>query len=234
MKISKYPKTEVLEDDDVLIISKPQSNVNVTKAITARNLARNIARQVEEDAFDQILESVIQSIQDRLVPIGTVISFMGNTAPENYLICNGGTYNIEDYPLFVEYLTAQFGSVTKFGGNGTTTFGVPDLRGEFLRGTGNRPTNRGTGAAVGTHQDPTWHPYVGFYVYGTDHWYQSAQLASQGASIFPANIDVTNGSGTGKITTQGGGSNPYGSSSVAAQYASRPTNTSVLYCIKAK
>ena len=39
-------------------------------------------------------------------------------------------------------------------GDGVTTFKVPNLLGEFLRGTGtNSYTNQGSGANVGVHQD---------------------------------------------------------------------------------
>lgn len=43
------------------------------------------------------------------------------TAPDGYLICNAAVYNISDYPI----LGPKLGN--KYGGNGTTTFGVPDL-----------------------------------------------------------------------------------------------------------
>ena len=68
-------------------------------------------------------------------PIGTIIAFMGTTAPQDYLACDGTVYNIADYPRLAQFFTDQFGSANKFGGNGTTTFAVPDLKGEFLRGT---------------------------------------------------------------------------------------------------
>ena len=67
-------------------------------------------------------------------PTGTVISFMGTTAPEGYLACDGTAHSIEDYPGLASFFEAQFGSKNYFGGNGTTTFAVPDLRNLFLRG----------------------------------------------------------------------------------------------------
>ena len=60
-------------------------------------------------------------------PIGTVVSIMGTTAPQDYLACDGTAYNISDYPQLADYFEAQFGSKNYFGGDGSTTFAVPDL-----------------------------------------------------------------------------------------------------------
>lgn len=59
-----------------------------------------------------------------------------------YLLCNGLLYNVSDFP----YLGARLGST--FGGNGITTFGVPDLRGRVplaYDATGGRITVAGSG-----------------------------------------------------------------------------------------
>ena len=62
-------------------------------------------------------------------PIGTIISYMGVTAPQDYLACDGSVYNISAYPDLADFIESQFGSKNYFGGNGTTTFGVPTLTG---------------------------------------------------------------------------------------------------------
>lgn len=59
-----------------------------------------------------------------------------------YLLCDGTVYNISSFP----YLGARLGST--FGGNGSTTFGVPDLRGRMALpydGTGTRVTAANSG-----------------------------------------------------------------------------------------
>lgn len=55
--------------------------------------------------------------------LGEVRMFSGNYAPQNWVMCNGQLLNINDY----QALFALIG--TTYGGNGATTFGVPDLRG---------------------------------------------------------------------------------------------------------
>lgn len=69
------------------------------------------------------------------VPIGTLHHFLGTTAPEDYLACDGQELQIADYPALANFFETQFGSVNQFGGDGETTFCVPDLRGKFLLGS---------------------------------------------------------------------------------------------------
>lgn len=59
-----------------------------------------------------------------------------------YLLCDGSIYNVSDYPALGAILSSSF------GGNGTTTFGVPDTRGRVslpYDGTGTRITVAGCG-----------------------------------------------------------------------------------------
>ena len=95
------------------------------------------------------------------IPIGTIISYMGKDCPNNYLICDGTVYDIDSYPELAKHFLKQFDSMNFFGGDGVTTFAVPDLRGEFLRGSGTATRNTGRGAAVGVHQNPTQIPFSG-------------------------------------------------------------------------
>lgn len=65
-------------------------------------------------------------------PVGTVITFTGKTAPQNYLACDGKTYNIADYSELSAFIKAQKGKTNFYGGDGTTTFAVPTLSGDNL------------------------------------------------------------------------------------------------------
>jgi len=110
-------------------------------------------------AVDGDCNQLASAIQKLSTPLGVPIPFMTDMLPAGYLKADGSTYNIADYPK----LGAAFGNT--YGGDGTTTFAVPDLRGYFLRGqdngSGNDPdasarTDRGDGTngdAVGTIQD---------------------------------------------------------------------------------
>lgn len=170
-------------------------------------------------------------IQTGFTPIGTIISVMGNHAPSHYLICDGSTYNISQYSDLADYFEQEFGSKNYFGGDGTTTFAVPDLRGEFLRGTGtNSHKNQGSGASIaGTHQDSTITPY--FFRRGTSSPAIGLTGNTAGA-LYAANIDSSFKYGTGNakwVVVSGSVSDPPSGS--IDSITSRPTNTSVLYCI---
>lgn len=151
-------------------------------------------------------------------PVGTVISFMGNHAPEGYLSCDGAKYKINEYSKLVELIKTEFGSYNYFGGDGTTTFAVPDLRGEFLRGTGTAIRNTGTGGNVGIHQDPTQFPYV--------RGSTSIVWSDKGDILSPDTLNQKTG-GTNKVSVAGDNFRRE-----SDYYTARPTNTAILYCIK--
>jgi len=77
--------------------------------------------------------------------VGEIRMFAGNFAPYGWLMCNGQTLSIQQYtPLF-----ALLG--TTYGGNGTTTFQLPDFRGRVPmgQGQGNGLTNTVLGQQQG-------------------------------------------------------------------------------------
>lgn len=154
-------------------------------------------------------------------PVGTVISFMGTEAPDEYLKCDGSVYNIDEYPKLAQHIYDQFETYQYWGGSKEdNTFAVPDLRGEFLRGNGTAKRNTGSGAAVGTHQNPTYIPNV----------LSGSNRLSVYTTISPSNMDNQTANQTLKyVTASSNTSNTYPTS-----YTTRPTNTAVLYCIKYK
>lgn len=65
--------------------------------------------------------------------IAEIKAFAGNYTPENFMSCNGQELQKTDYPL----LFAVLG--TTYGGDGTTTFKLPNLNGKTLVGIGQVP-----------------------------------------------------------------------------------------------
>jgi hypothetical protein len=84
------------------------------------------------------------------VPAGSVSMFAGSTAPSGYLSCDGSEISRITYAT----LFAAIGT-THGAGNGSTTFNIPDLRGEFIRGL---DSGRGidTGRTLGTFQGSSY------------------------------------------------------------------------------
>ena len=65
--------------------------------------------------------------------IAQIIMFAGNFAPKNWAFCNGALISISSNTALFSLLG------TTYGGNGTTTFALPDLRGRVPVGTGQGP-----------------------------------------------------------------------------------------------
>lgn len=63
-----------------------------------------------------------------LPPVGSIMPFVGNTAPTGWLPCNGGEYSSATYPKLSALCATKFGSAS--AGN----FRVPDLRGRVMAG----------------------------------------------------------------------------------------------------
>jgi len=81
--------------------------------------------------------------------IGEVRMFGGNFAPRNWALCDGQL-------LAISQNTALFSLLgTTYGGDGTTTFALPDLRGRVPIHAGSGPglTPRNLGVKVGTEYE---------------------------------------------------------------------------------
>ena len=98
----------------------------------------------------------------KLTFVGEVKAFFAETAPNGFLVCDGATYNKADYPQLANLLLSLTDHSAYEVSGDDTKFKVPDLRGEFLRGSGtNSHANQGSGGAVGEHQDGTVQKEVG-------------------------------------------------------------------------
>tara|TARA_R110002072_G_scaffold302710_2_gene487692 strand:+ start:226474 stop:226992 length:519 start_codon:yes stop_codon:yes gene_type:complete len=77
--------------------------------------------------------------------LGQVIMFGGNFAPRGWAFCDGQLLSIAQNTALFSILG------TTYGGDGRTTFGLPDLRGRIPMGEGNGPglTPRALGAKTG-------------------------------------------------------------------------------------
>ena len=87
------------------------------------------------------------------VPSGSVSWFAGSTAPSGYLSCDGSAISRTTYATLFAAISTTHGA-----GNGSTTFNIPDLRGEFIRGVdGGRGVDSGRAfasaqsGAIGSH-----------------------------------------------------------------------------------
>ena len=86
-------------------------------------------------------------IVDGKVEVGSIISWSSSTVPSGYLECDGSTISRTTYSNLFNAISTTYGV-----GDGNTTFEIPDLRGEFIRGFDN---SRGvdSGRSLGSFQD---------------------------------------------------------------------------------
>lgn len=194
--------------------------------------AKDTTWEVEntEEAIDDLYSSVGSAL------VGSIYSYMGNNAPFGYLACDGTEYNIADYPRLAAHFNKEFGSINYFGGDGETTFAVPDLRGEFLRGTGtNSHTNtaggmpEGSGAAVGVHQEATLERGITINAKGAGYVRASTIHIDRSGNNTSEKPDAEASTGSWENSL---GNNWVEAGGIAKDYTARPTNTSVLYIIK--
>lgn len=76
-----------------------------------------------------LTQLMFQAFNPPAVPPGTIIHYAGRTIPSGWLICNGALVSRTDYAA----LFAAIGTLYSTG-DGVTTFGLPDLGGQFIEG----------------------------------------------------------------------------------------------------
>jgi len=215
----------------------PGATYTAGDGIDITNAVISVDEMPSSDMSDVVypLPTTLQPITN---PVGCIITMMGVDAPSGYLKCDGTVYNIADYQNLADFFADQFGTANNFGGDGSTTFAVPDLRGEFLRGTGtNSHSGNGNGAAVGVHQNGTTHREL-YLVKRKDNsgrWlnitYSSTDYSSEDSTNYYYGNANTDYIGTKTLASYVAVTEESSSSS-GGTFKSRPTNTSVLYCIK--
>lgn len=123
--------------------TKPPTEVTADwlNTIQEELVAIVLAAGIELDNADntQVLQAINHHITEAIgniniqlpdaIPAGAVAPFARQSVPTGWLECSGGTFSRTSYGDLFAVIGTQFGA-----GNGSTTFRIPDLRGEFLRG----------------------------------------------------------------------------------------------------
>jgi microcystin-dependent protein len=152
--------------------------------------------------------------------VGQVSHFARNAAPTGWLKCNGSAVSRTAYAALYSAIGTTFGV-----GDGSTTFNVPDLRGEFIRGWDDgRTVDNGRGfGSFQNHQvqDHEHRVYTNNAVSGTADGVNNAYAGWNGAIWLSVPSHGTTGiyNGSGRYTTLFGAE-------------TRPRNYALLACIK--
>ena len=135
---------------------------------------------VAENKID-LLESKMDSF------IGSVNAFATLLTPENWLVCNGAAINRTTYSVLFGKIGTTFGI-----GNGSTTYNLPDLRGEFIRGNDD---SRGvdSGRVFGSSQDDGLESHA--HVQNLGSAWSTAPAAAGSGVIGNANSSTTQATG---------------------------------------
>lgn len=143
------------------------------------------------------------------IKAGTVAHFAASTAPSGWLKANGAAVSRTNYAALFLAIGTTYGA-----GDGATTFNVPDLRGEFVRGLDD---GRGvdTGRAIGSAQAHQMQSHS-----HTQRGRGDMSISGGGESSIVNNSNISDQGTTGAA---GGTSN--GSEN-------RPRNVALLACIK--
>jgi microcystin-dependent protein len=148
-----------------------------------------------------------------LCPPGSVMAYMGTTAPPGWLMCDGSVVSRTQYAA----LFAAIGQCS--GTTNLATFFLPDLRGVFLRGVDN-------GAGRDPDAASRLAPQIGANQYDAVGSYQADMFASHTHGI-PASYGA-GGSGA----AWPGGTQGYSTTTAAGGNETRPKNVYVNYIIK--
>lgn len=158
--------------------------------------------------------------------IGTIITFPVNVTPTGFLECNGALISRTAYADLFAVIGTIYGA-----GNGSTTFKIPDLRGEFIRGFDN---GRGVdvGRTIGSSQSDAYgsHTHIGSTNTTGEHTHTAKGMVASAASYSP-----TNGSEplSGTVTTSSSGAHSHTVTiNASGSTETRPRNIAMMYCIK--
>lgn len=106
------------------------ANSTATTANTTANTANTTANSALSTANSAVsTANSALTFAQAINPVGAVIWVATSTAPNGFLKANGAAVSRTTYAALFAALGTQFGA-----GDGSSTFNLPDLRGEFIRG----------------------------------------------------------------------------------------------------
>ena len=172
-------------------------------------------------------------------PIGSIIYYPSSSPPDGYLKANGASLNTSTY----SDLFSVFGYT--FGGSGSS-FNLPDLRGEFIRGwddgrgadLNQTYTADGGGSNINVTVSSSTRSIGSSQSWSVQNMTGRAVRFNYNLAVIsptPSVFGVWNSSGSER--TDGGGNNAYGLSFNSARQVNssnetRPRNVALLACIK--
>ena len=126
------------------------------------------------------------------VPIGSVFNLATTTVPTGFLECNGAAVSRSTYASLFAAISTTWGS-----GDGSSTFNLPDLRGQFVRGWDNSAgVDSGRSFASSQSDQNKSHNHS---ITDSGHFHHAFRSGNSGESRFGSTLTSSNfpASGTG-------------------------------------
>ena len=170
------------------------------------------------------------------VPVGTILAHAANTPPTGFLECNGSNISRSTYATLFSTISTTFGV-----GDGSSTFALPDLRGQFIRGwanTGSTDASRVFGSTQTDQNKNHTHTTDSTTLTGGIRKISEGFLAGGSATgVFTKTSDGNNSiTGSSSTSPVGGvdfdGTHTHTISSSGGGTEARPTNLALMYIIK--
>ncbi len=199
-------------------------NVALVPIIKVKNIAGSDAEVIgaNADTVDGLHASDFAlMLAGNNIPIGTVILTAANTPDSGWLECDGSAISRIIYSDLFNRIGTTYGV-----GDGSSTFNLPDLRGEFVRGWDH---GKGTdsGRTIGSEQLDAFQ----------GHWHTIQRGTQNAGSYWTMDSTVSPGGGYGTINELVRVTNPItdGTNGLPRTTAeTRPRNVALMYVIKAK
>jgi len=203
-----YSKAE----SDNLFLKRTNNLSDLSSSASARS---NLSVYSKNDVYTK------NEVNALLDPVGKVIMFAGAAEPQGYLTCDGRVISRSTYSDLFNTIGTAFGA-----GDGSTTFNIPDLRNEFVRGASSTRN-------VGTKESDQFkeHRHSGTTSTAGEHAHggvpqrrSDTDRGTGGSSLF--SVDNTGS------TSNAGSHNHTFNTTLVGGSETRPRNVALQFCIK--
>lgn len=204
--------------------------------IDAQGIARNgvstataILPNVWDSTHVRIAVGALKTAEDNNA-VGTVKWFSASSAPAGWLVADGRELSRLGYAALFAVIGTTYGA-----GDGSTTFQIPDLRGEFIRGwdeAGGTAHGCDTGRVFGSSQGFAIERILGTICGISETFACTASESSTSALYRSSTNPVRDKTPSGTDCSRAGTLKFDSARSVSSSTETRPTNVAMLPCIK--
>ncbi len=124
--------------------SKDYTDSHVVEYV-AQVMPQYVTDRLSDYGTDQVIPYVTDYVFQNAIPSGVMLDFAGGSAPTGFLLCDGSAVSRSTYSRLFGVIGTVWG-----GGNGSTTFNLPDFRRRVAVGSGGDGTGV-LGASVGNY-----------------------------------------------------------------------------------